>query len=155
MAEYGGSDHAERTQVHTNKRKNSLVNLDLIDQLTNRLALSQELEKGFSYLFYKCFHKDLISPSLSPRQCPESYGAIHRGFYRRLPIRSPTSLTFRHWAGVSPHTWSYDFAETCGEPASSGFKWHFTPNHNSSADSSTSIGSNFYLVSPKLHPGHG
>ena len=28
-------------------------------------------------------------------------------------IRSPTSLTFRHWAGVSPHTWSYDFAETC------------------------------------------
>ncbi|KAK9112639.1 hypothetical protein Scep_020158 [Stephania cephalantha] len=22
---------------------------------------------------------------------------------------SPTSLTFRHWAGVSPHTWSYDF----------------------------------------------
>ncbi|KAK7293757.1 hypothetical protein RJT34_16630 [Clitoria ternatea] len=28
-------------------------------------------------------------------------------------IRSPTSLTFQHWAGVSPHTWSYDFAETC------------------------------------------
>jgi len=28
-------------------------------------------------------------------------------------IRSPTSLTFRHWAGVSPNTWSYDFAETC------------------------------------------
>ncbi|KAK1304123.1 hypothetical protein QJS10_CPB11g00884 [Acorus calamus] len=28
-------------------------------------------------------------------------------------IRSPTSLTFRHWAGISPHTWSYDFAETC------------------------------------------
>ncbi|KAK4387547.1 hypothetical protein Sango_2361300 [Sesamum angolense] len=27
-------------------------------------------------------------------------------------IRSPTSLTFRHWAGVSPHTWSYDFAAT-------------------------------------------
>ncbi|CAN6453970.1 unnamed protein product [Victoria cruziana] len=26
---------------------------------------------------------------------------------------SPTSLTFRHWAGVSPHTWSYDFVETC------------------------------------------
>ncbi|KAG9438477.1 hypothetical protein H6P81_021583 [Aristolochia fimbriata] len=40
--------------------------------------------------------------------------AVHRGFGRRLPvIRSPTSLTFRHWAGVSPHTWSYDFAETC------------------------------------------
>ncbi|XLR52538.1 hypothetical protein S83_003210 [Arachis hypogaea] len=28
-------------------------------------------------------------------------------------IRSPTSLTFRHQAGVSPHTWSYDFSETC------------------------------------------
>ncbi|MCD7470591.1 hypothetical protein HAX54_010570, partial [Datura stramonium] len=28
-------------------------------------------------------------------------------------IRSSTSLTFRHWAGVNPHTWSYDFAETC------------------------------------------
>jgi len=26
-------------------------------------------------------------------------------------IRSPTSLTFRHWASVSPHTWSYDFAD--------------------------------------------
>lgn len=24
-----------------------------------------------------------------------------------------TSLTFWHWAGVSPHTLSYDFAETC------------------------------------------
>ncbi|KAF1883366.1 hypothetical protein Lal_00042256 [Lupinus albus] len=26
-----------------------------------------------------------------------------------------------------------------GEPASSGLEWHFTPNHNSSADSSTSV----------------
>ncbi|KAI4325527.1 hypothetical protein MLD38_030915 [Melastoma candidum] len=42
-----------------------------------------------------------------------------------------------------------------GEPASSGFEWHFTPNHNSSADSSTSVGSDLHLVSPKLHPGHG
>nr|DAD32965.1 TPA_asm: hypothetical protein HUJ06_011816 [Nelumbo nucifera] len=41
-----------------------------------------------------------------------------------------------------------------GEPASSGFEWHFTPNHNSSADSSTSVGSDLHLVSPKLHPGH-
>ncbi|KAK5771373.1 hypothetical protein PVK06_047575 [Gossypium arboreum] len=40
-----------------------------------------------------------------------------------------------------------------GEPASSGFEWHFTPNHNSSADSSTSVGSDLHLVSPKLHPG--
>ncbi|PHT34503.1 hypothetical protein CQW23_26303 [Capsicum baccatum] len=42
-----------------------------------------------------------------------------------------------------------------GEPASSSFEWHFTSNHNSSADSSTSVGSDLYLVSPKLHPGHG
>ncbi|KAK7239738.1 hypothetical protein RIF29_43302 [Crotalaria pallida] len=39
-----------------------------------------------------------------------------------------------------------------GEPASSGLEWHFTPNHNSSADSSTSVGSDLHLVSPKLHP---
>ncbi|TYG97608.1 hypothetical protein ES288_A10G052300v1 [Gossypium darwinii] len=37
-----------------------------------------------------------------------------------------------------------------GEPVSSGFKWHFTPNHNSSADSSTSVGSDFHLVSPRF-----
>jgi len=42
-----------------------------------------------------------------------------------------------------------------GEPASSGFDWHFTPNHSSSADFSTSVGSDLHLVSPKLHPGHG
>ena len=42
-----------------------------------------------------------------------------------------------------------------GEPASSGFDWHFTPNHISSADFSTSVGSDFHLVLPKLHPGHG
>ncbi|KAK7377741.1 hypothetical protein VNO80_03173 [Phaseolus coccineus] len=35
-----------------------------------------------------------------------------------------------------------------GEPASSGFKWHFTPNHNSSADSLTSVGLDLHLVSP-------
>ncbi|KAI5021532.1 hypothetical protein ZWY2020_058262 [Hordeum vulgare] len=76
-----------------------------------------------------------ISPSLSPRQCPDCYAfragrslpnkefrylrsvivttAVHRGFGRGFPvISSPTSLTFRHWAGVNPHTWSYNFAET-------------------------------------------
>ena len=42
-----------------------------------------------------------------------------------------------------------------GEPASSWFDWHFTPNHNSSADFSTSVGSNLHVVSPTLHPGHG
>ncbi|MCD9644873.1 hypothetical protein HAX54_033388 [Datura stramonium] len=39
-----------------------------------------------------------------------------------------------------------------GEPASSGFSG-ISPNHNSSADSSTSVGSDLHLVSPKLHPG--
>ncbi|KAI3476148.1 hypothetical protein L1887_46033 [Cichorium endivia] len=33
-----------------------------------------------------------------------------------------------------------------GEPASSGFEWHFTPNHNSSADSSTSVGCSILLL---------
>nr|GME08916.1 Metal transporter Nramp5 [Ipomoea batatas] len=42
-----------------------------------------------------------------------------------------------------------------GEPASSRFEWHFTPNHNSSAEFSTSVGSDLHLVSPKLHPSHG
>ncbi len=77
-----------------------------------------------------------ISPSLSPRQRPDRYAfragqnlpdkefrylrtvivtaAVHRGFGRQLfQNRIPTSLTFRHWAGVSPHMLSYDFAETC------------------------------------------
>ncbi|KAH1048343.1 hypothetical protein J1N35_039127 [Gossypium stocksii] len=42
-----------------------------------------------------------------------------------------------------------------GKPTSSVFEWHFTPNHNSSADSSTSVGSDFHLVSLKFHLGHG
>jgi hypothetical protein len=42
-----------------------------------------------------------------------------------------------------------------GEPASSEFDWNFSPNHNSSADFSTSVGSDLHLVLPKLHPGHG
>ena len=76
-----------------------------------------------------------ISPSLSPRQCPDRYAfragrnlpdkefrylrtvivtaAVHRGFSRQLRLRWPASLTFRHWAGVSPHTSSCDLAETC------------------------------------------
>ncbi|KAL2224738.1 UNVERIFIED_CONTAM: putative protein ORF91 [Sesamum indicum] len=42
-------------------------------------------------------------------------------------IRSPTSLTFRHWAGVSPHTWSYDFAETCVFGKQSPGAWSLRP----------------------------
>lgn len=73
-----------------------------------------------------------ISPSLQPRQCGDRYAiragrnlpdkefrylrtvivtaAVYRGFGSEL---SPLPLTFRHRAGVSPYTASYDFAETC------------------------------------------
>ena len=42
-----------------------------------------------------------------------------------------------------------------GEPASSWFDWHFTPNLNSSTDFSTSVGSDLHVVLPTLHPGQG
>lgn len=41
-----------------------------------------------------------------------------------------------------------------GDPASSEFDWNFSPIHSSSADFSTSVGSDLHLVLPKLHPGH-
>ncbi|KHN03665.1 hypothetical protein glysoja_035408 [Glycine soja] len=145
------------------------------------------------------------SPKPIPGNSEASYGLsvqvqLRSPFTEASVIGSPviwslTSLTFRHLAGVSPHTWSYDFAETCVfgkqspepshndllceeapllsklrgyfaeflresclvplEPASSGFEWHFTPNHNLSTDSSTLVSSDLLLVSPKLHLGHG
>ena len=36
--------------------------------------------------------------------------AVHWGFDSEL---APLLLTFQHWAGVSPYTSSFDFAETC------------------------------------------
>lgn len=73
-----------------------------------------------------------VSPGPSLRQCPTRYAfragrnlpdkefrylrtvivtaAVHRGFSSGL---SPVPLTFRHWAGVSLYTSSYDFAQTC------------------------------------------
>ncbi|PWA41826.1 hypothetical protein CTI12_AA550450 [Artemisia annua] len=62
-----------------------------------------------------------------------------------------------HWPTLTPVILSQLLRLNAfrGEPASSGFEWQFTPNHNSSADSSTSVGSDLHLVSPKLHPGHG
>ena len=36
--------------------------------------------------------------------------AVHRGFSSEL---SPLPLTFRHWAGVSLYTSSFNFAQTC------------------------------------------
>src|SRR5213078_2807884 len=73
-----------------------------------------------------------ISPSPLSRQCSTRYSfragrnlpdkefrylrtvivtaAVHRGFDSKL---SPLLLTFRHWAGVSPYTSTFVFAETC------------------------------------------
>ena len=42
-----------------------------------------------------------------------------------------------------------------GEPASSWFDWHFTPNHTSSANFSTLVGSDLHHLLRGLHPGHG
>ncbi len=74
-----------------------------------------------------------ISPSPLSRQCSSRYSfragrnlpdkefrylrtvivtaAVHRGFASWL--RTPLRLTFRHWAGVSPYTSTFVFAETC------------------------------------------
>ena len=74
-----------------------------------------------------------ISPSPLSRQCSSRYSlragrnlpdkefrylrtvivtaAVHRGFDSWL--RTPVLLTFRHWAGVSPYTSVFTFAETC------------------------------------------
>jgi hypothetical protein len=81
----------------------------------------------------RIFTRSSISPGPSSRQCPARYSfragqnlpdkefrylrtvivtaAVHRGFNSEL---APLLLTFRHWAGVSPYTSSYELAETCG-----------------------------------------
>ena len=80
------------------------------------------------------FTDTTISLSSRLRQCPDHYtiragrnlpdkefrylrtvivtAAVHRGFgsVLRLPLHFP--LTFRHWAGVSPYTSSFNLAET-------------------------------------------
>jgi len=72
-----------------------------------------------------------ISPSLSPRQHPDRYAfragrnlpdkefrylrtvivtaAVYWGFGSEL---APLPLTFQHWAGISPYTSAFAFAET-------------------------------------------
>jgi len=89
---------------------------------------------GLSVLVWgiRIFTDNPISPSLSSRQLPSRYSiragrnlpdkefrylrtvivtaAVHRGFGSAL-ARPP--LTFRHWAGVSPYTSPYGFAQTC------------------------------------------
>ncbi len=74
-----------------------------------------------------------ISPGRALRQCSTRYAfragrnlpdkefrylrtvivtaAVHRGFNSEL--LKPLLLTFRHWAGVSPYTSAFAFAETC------------------------------------------
>ncbi len=42
-----------------------------------------------------------------------------------------------------------------GEPAISGFDWHFTAIHSSSAPFATEVGSVFHAALPALHPDHG
>ena len=80
----------------------------------------------------RIFTGHAISPSPPSRQCPSRYAfragrnlpdkgfrylrtvivtaAVHRGFILELALHH---LTFRHRAGVSPYTSSYDLAETC------------------------------------------
>jgi hypothetical protein len=81
----------------------------------------------------RIFTVNSISPSPPSRQCPDRYAfragrnlpdkefrylrtvivtaAVHRGFGSSL---AAPPLTFRHWAGVSPYTSAFAFAETCG-----------------------------------------
>ena len=76
-----------------------------------------------------------ISPSPLLRQCASRYAiragrnlpdkefrylrtvivtaAVHWGFGSVLRLRLHIPLTFQHWAGVSPYTSSFDFAQTC------------------------------------------
>ena len=78
------------------------------------------------------FTRTTTSPDLQLRQCPSHYAiragqnlpdkefrylrtvivtaAVYRGFNSML---SHLLLTFRHRAGVSPYTSSFDLAETC------------------------------------------
>ena len=80
----------------------------------------------------RIFTATSISPSPSPRQCPDRYAiragrnlpdkefrylrtvivtaAVHWGFSLG---REALPLTFQHWAGVSPYTSGFPFAETC------------------------------------------
>jgi hypothetical protein len=83
----------------------------------------------------RIFTRTSISPGPSLRQCSTRYtfragrnlpdkefrylrtvivtAAVHRGFISELRRSLPLHLTFRHWAGVSPYTSAFAFAETC------------------------------------------
>ena len=80
----------------------------------------------------RIFTHTSISPGPSLRQCSTRYtfragrnlpdkefrylrtvivtAAVHRGF---SSVLAHVPLTFRHWAGISPYTSPFGFAETC------------------------------------------
>ena len=83
----------------------------------------------------RIFTSTTISPGALLRQCPNHYAfragrnlpdkefrylrtvivtaAVYRGLSSPLRLRLRIPVTFRHRAGVSPYTSSFDFAETC------------------------------------------
>ena len=89
-----------------------------------------------------------ISPDPSLRQRPDRYAiragrnlpdkefrylrtvivtaAVYRGFDSEL---APLLLTFRHWAGVSPYTSAFAFAETCVFAKQSPGPFHCGSDH--------------------------
>jgi hypothetical protein len=94
-----------------------------------------------------------ISPGPSSRQCPDRYAfragrnlpdkefrylrtvivtaAVYWGFNSKLcHVRrrsEPLLLTFQHWAGISPYTYTYVFAETYGFVNQSPGPFHCDP----------------------------
>ena len=97
----------------------------------------------------RIFTATSISPGPSLRQCSSCYtiragrnlpdkefrylrtvivtAAVHRGFSSKLRLRYPLSLTFRHWARVSPYTSPYGLAETCDFVNQSPEPFHCDP----------------------------
>ena len=95
----------------------------------------------------RIFTHTSISPGPSLRQRPDRYAiragrnlpdkefrylrtvivtaAVHRGFGSKL---APLPLTFRHWAGVSPYTSPFGFAETYGFVNQSPGPFHCAPH---------------------------
>ncbi|GJX87442.1 putative reverse transcriptase domain-containing protein [Tanacetum coccineum] len=97
-----------------------------------------------------------VSAPLPPLSLSGHLGAL-AGDPGYFPLDDEAYPSSSYWLTLTPIILSQLLRLNAfrGEPASSGFEWHFTPNHNSSADSSTSVGSDLHLVSPKLHLGHG
>ena len=103
-------------------------------QSPNSIASYSKAPRGLFVLLRvrSIFTPISVSPGPLLRQCPTRYAfragrnlpdkefrylrtvivtaAVHRGFGSKL---SPLPLTFRHWAGVSLYTSSFNFAQTC------------------------------------------